>query len=540
MENETPSGKPGAHNIIFAATLFLLTILVFQGVRHNAFINFDDPRLITQTPQVRAGLTWSGVQWAFTTGYFAIWHPLTWLSHMADVSLFGMNPAGHHLMAVFIHALGMSLLFVALARMTGSPWRSAIAAALIAVHPLRVESVAWAAERKDVLYAAFWFATILAYAHYAKKPAWTRYAMVFLAAACALMAKPMAVTLPCALLLLDYWPLARLRRVDLTEGVSRPTAARLVMEKIPLFLLSFICSIITFRVSHGQGASKTLVQYPLWLRVENVIVSYVAYLGKMVWPFDLSVHYPFPSEGYATVTVVACAAALLVITALSLYLARTRPYVLVGWLWYLGTLIPVIGLVQVGHRAMADRFTYVPSVGIAVAIVWLLADFVRDKAGARKVLTVCVLLLIAAFSVLSIRQIAMWRDSRTLFAHAVRIVPESGVAHNNLGLALMESGDLAGAQAQFEQAAEFSREGASALINLGIVKGMQGDINGAAAELKRAVAMSPGDPDAHFNLAVALQALGDRAGAAEHFKEALRLRPSYAEARAGLDALGTP
>ncbi|MFA6241218.1 MAG: tetratricopeptide repeat protein [Candidatus Hydrogenedentales bacterium] len=537
MPRETPTKSSALRSVGLATALVVLTVLAFQGLRHNAFVNFDDPALITQNLHVRAGLGWSGVQWAFTTDYFAIWHPLTWLSLMADASLFGLNPAGHHLMALLIHVLNTLLVFAALQRMTGVAWRSAMVAALFAIHPLHVESVAWAAERKDVLYTLFWFAAILAYSRYTDRPTIARYSLVLVMAACSLMAKPMAVTLPCVLLLLDYWPLGRFKRDESGDTAPQRRLFLLVGEKVPLFAMSMACSIVTYIVSKDQGASKTLEQYPLLIRAENVLLSYVTYLGKMLWPVDLAVHYPFASSELTPATAMAVAAVLAVITALAVYFMRSRPYVLVGWLWYLGALVPAIGIVQVGHRAMADRFTYVPLVGVFVALVWLLADCARERPRVRVAMSMCALVLLALLSARTADQVSVWRNSRTLFTQAVRVSPQSVAALNNLGLALMEAGDLTGAQANFEAAIKLDSEGAIAVINLGIVKGLRGDMPGAAEELKRAVRISPNDANAHFNLALALEGIGNRLEAAQHFAEALRLRPSFREAQDRLSAL---
>jgi hypothetical protein len=428
-------------------------LIVFWPTLANDFVNYDDDRYVTQNPHVQHGFDAASLRWAWTTGHF-YWQPLTWMSHMLDWRLYGAAPAGHHATSVALHALNTALLFALLDGMTGAPWRSALAAAVFGLHPLRVESVAWIAERKDVLGTLFWLLTTLAYVWYARAPSWRRGALVALGLAVGLTAKPMLVTLPATLLLLDYWPLGRLR--------TRDDVWPLVREKLPLLPLVVASVAVTITLEH-EGAIGSLEAFPLTARIGNAVVAYAAYLWKLVWPAGLYVPYLHARGGIPPWQVVAAALLLIGITAGALRLRRTHPYVLVGWLWYLGTLVPVIGLVQAGEQAMADRFTYVPLIGVVVALVWLLPARAATPAGAAAALAL-VLLALATRT-----QIAVWRNSVTLFEHALAIEEQNPVAHLNLGYALGDGGDLDAAERHFARTLELRPQSPRAHVGLGNV-----------------------------------------------------------------------
>lgn len=424
--------------LVLGAALALLTVLAFLPSLANGFVLLDDPLYVTGNPRVREGITQDGLAWALTANVANNWHPLTVLSHMLDVEIFGLPPAGHHLTSLLLHLASVLLLFEALRRMTGSAFRSALVAALFAVHPTRVESVAWVAERKDVLSGVFWMLALLAYAAWVRRPSVGRYLLVALAMALGLASKPMLVTLPCVLLLLDLWPLGRRR------------LGSLVFEKLPLFALSATSSVMTLRY---QATSLAPLEALPWdLRLSNAVVSYAAYLGKAFLPRDLAVFYPFPMEIPAW-KVAASAVLLALLTGLAAWKARRSPWLLVGWLWFLGTLVPVIGLVQVGRQAMADRYTYLPFIGLFLAVVWGVAELAeRRRDVLRAVLTVSSVLAVLALAVMTRAQTRRWTDSVTLFQHALAVTEDNYLAHLGLAKALASQGDREGAAAQYRAA----------------------------------------------------------------------------------------
>jgi len=462
------SRRARATAIAIALALAALVLAIYAPVRHFDFVQLDDPAYITENPHVLRGLTLDGVRWAFTTGHAANWHPLTWLSHMLDAELFGVAPGPHHLTSVLLHALNTLLLFGALLRMTGAVWRSAVVAALFGVHPLRVESVAWVAERKDVLSALFWLLTLRAYAGFAApaEPAaprrGRRYALALALFALGLMAKPMLVTLPFTLLLLDWWPLGRLGRTG---------AWPLVREKIPFVALAAASSAVTLIVQERGGAVSAVSSEPFALRLENAVVSLVAYLRDMLWPAGLTVIYPFPESVPAWQAAGAC----LVLGGISLAawrLARSHPYVPVGWLWYLGTLLPVAGLVRVGLQARADRYTYVPLIGIFIAVVWGGAELAA-RAGARfprrPALPAAAPALLAAASILALaaaarHQVGYWKDNVTLWTRATVLTlrVDEFEAHMSLGAALAAQGRSGEALRHFAEAVRLRPDSAEA------------------------------------------------------------------------------
>ncbi|NIQ87873.1 MAG: hypothetical protein GWN93_01765, partial [Deltaproteobacteria bacterium] len=401
---------------------------------------------------VHKGLTRESFIWAFTTTDEANWHPLTWLSHMVDCQLYGLNPAGHHLTNVLLHSASTVLLFLILLGMTGSRWRSALVAALFALHPLHVESVAWVAERKDVLSTLFWMLTLWAYLAYTKRPERKRYLLIIVAFTLGLMAKPMLVTLPFVLLLLDYWPLKRIELGQSASGLpaaNQPStiaekpgaqAFRLLLEKTPLFVLTAASSVVTFVVQKSEGAVGALEVYPLKIRVANALVSYVSYIIKMIWPQNLAVFYPHPGQSLPMWQAVAAGILLVLISIAVIRAGRRQPYLPVGWLWYLGTLVPVIGLVQVGAQAMADRYTYVPLIGLFIMAAWGVPELMKKWHHRRVALVVSAALVLFALMTCARLQLRHWKNSIALLSHAHAVTAKSYLVHNNLGSALNELG----------------------------------------------------------------------------------------------------
>ncbi len=516
---------------LWCVLLAFATLAAYWQTGACGFINYDDDLYVTENPRVLAGLTWGGFLWAFANTTASNWHPLTWLSHMLDVQLFGANAGAHHVVNVVLHIASAVLLLLVLRRMTGALGRSAFVAALFALHPLHVESVAWVAERKDVLSGLFWMLTLWAYARYVERPRAGRYALVALFLALGLMAKPVLVTLPFVLLLLDYWPLNRLMPVALPADA--PTASppparvpfkRLLVEKIPLLALALAASAVTFLVQQKEGAVGTLEKYSLAARVANALVAYVRYLGKMICPEDLSVFYPHPGA-WAGWQMGGAAVALLVITLATL--AVPRRYLLVGWLWFLGTLVPMIGLVQVGFQAMADRYTYLPLIGPFVMISWGVAELAGKWPRRNILLGAASAVVLAGCLVATWRQVRHWQNSVTLFTHALSVTRNNLPAHYNLGKAHFMLGEMEPAIAQFNAVLRLDPKDEVALNNLGGAfhrLGLYAQSTNVFAELLR---LNPDNAAAHFNRGVSLMALGDFPLAATHFAAAARLNPGY-------------
>ena len=518
---------------IVCGLLFFGTLLIFSRTLANDFISYDDPGYVTKNQQVRAGLDWAGVRWAFGARQSANWHPLTWISHQADWQLFGEHPRGHHATSVGWHALNAVVAFLALRRLTRAFWPSAFCAALFAWHPLRVESVAWVAERKDVLSGFFGLLTLWAYAIYAERrdanerTAWRFYGIALVAFAAGLMAKPMLVTLPCVLLLLDFWPLHR-------SAASVRAKPSFVAEKIPFFLLSAASAIITYFVQRKGGAMSLAVSMPD--RCANAAIAVVRYLGKFFWPFDLAVLYPHPGHWPAAYALGAIAL-LAAITGLAWRERRRRPWVLTGWLWFLGMLVPVIGLVQVGFQSMADRYTYLPIIGAQIALVWTLYEWFATAAAKRVALVVAAAVL-AGCTARTWNQLGTWRNSRTLFEHALAATRDNYVAHNKLGMIAVREHRLAEAKEHFERALALQADDAEVCTNLGNVLGDLGRLAEAIASYERAVRLSPRSADMHANLANAYLRNGQNDLAIASFQQALQLDPDLAPAHGNLsDAL---
>lgn len=546
---------PSGTRALLALALVGAVLVTFGGVLGHDFVNYDDDLYVTRNPAVQRGVGLESLRWAFTTGVAANWHPLTWLSHQLDWTLWGPAPGGHHATSLALHAANTLLVFVVLDRLTGAPWRSALVAALFGLHPLHVESVAWVAERKGVLSTLFWLLATLAWAGWARRGGAGRYALVAGALALGLLAKPMVVTLPFTLLLLDWWPLGR--------WACARAAWPLVREKLPLFALVAASAVVTWTVQQAGGAVTTTL--PLATRLGNALVVWVAYLGKALWPVGLSPIYPHPGAR-PSLAVLAAALLLAAITALAVVQRRRRPHLLVGWLWYLGTLVPVIGLVQVGATAMADRYTYVPLLGIFVALAWSLPARPEPRLVGAAAVVVLALLGVRARD-----QAAVWRDSTTLFTHALAVDERNPLAHVNLGVELGARGELDRATAHLERALALRPDMVTARIalgntlvrrgrweeavaayraalaadpssarahnNLGWVLLQRGQLDEAIATLERARQLDPALATAENDLGLARARRGDAAAARRHFEAAIALDPRLADAHSNLAAM---
>jgi Tfp pilus assembly protein PilF len=522
--------------ILLCVLLAAFTMAVFAQTGNHQFINFDDTIYVTNNPHVQGGITADNVAWAFTSTAASNWHPLTWLSHMADVQLFGLNPRGHHLTSVLLHIASTLLLFLLLARLTGSVWRSLFVAALFALHPLHVESVAWVAERKDVLSCFFWLSTLLLYARYLNKPALGRYLPVLLCFAAGLMAKPMLVTLPVVLLLLDYWPLNRFRQQPAAEGAAAPSLAFLVKEKLPFFLLSGISSAVTLYAQRQGGAMKNLDAIPLGLRIENSMVAYAKYLGGTLWPHDLAILYPFPSS-LPMWQAVGSFLLLALITVLTIWYRRCYPYLLVGWCWFLVTLVPVIGLVQVGGQSMADRYSYIPIIGLFVMAAWLVPDLARGWRYRLEFLAITAALVVSASAAATLWQLRYWQDSISIFRHTLQVTSGNYLILNNYGIALADSGDLEGAVAAYREALRVWPNSANAHINLGGTLARQGKFEEAIGQYDEALRLQPNYALAYANRGKAMAGLGRTGEANGQYEQALKLDPALADAHLSLAIL---
>jgi len=462
---EAPAGKtvsvtPATHKpwqiAVICVVLAVVTVVAFQGVRANGFLTYDDMDYVAQNRDVHQGLTMQSLEWAFTTFRVSNWHPLTWISHMVDWSFYGNHPGGHHMTNVFFHAANAVLLFLLLLYMTGLLGRSAMVAFLFALHPAHVESVAWIAERKDVLCAFFFFATLLAYAWYLRKPSWKRYSLVVCGFACALMSKPMAVTLPFTLLLLDVWPLRRISFTRETRARWLSSLWKLCVEKWLLFLMAVLSSVITFIAQRAGHSVALLQELPLWQRTCNAAIGYCRYLMITFWPDPLTAYYYYDVTNINVIGAVLSIIALILVTAACWHFRKERPYCLVGWLWCLGTLTQVIGLVQVGEQFMAERYTYLPLIGLFIAAVWLIGDAVANSPKIRLVTQLLAVAVIAACAVKSYAQVKVWKDNVSLFSHVLEVDPRGALPNFSLGMAYENQGKLAEAQEYVERSLTYN------------------------------------------------------------------------------------
>lgn len=491
------------HGAGICLALIVIVFAVYIQAGNHAFLNYDDNVYVTGNPNVSDGVTGKGIIWAFTSFDASNWHPLTWISHMVDAELYGMDPRGHHLTSVAIHALSTVLLFLLLLRITGLQWHSSCVAVFFAMHPLHVESVAWVAERKDVLSAFFWFLTLLLYSTYAAQRKRVFYLLALVSFVLGLMAKPMLVTLPLVMLLLDYWPLDRYRTMEYLDGERRLLKV-LVLEKIPFFACALASSIITIFAQHSDGAIKSLGAIPFPLRVENSLIAYVTYIGKIIWPDDLAVLYPIPSS-YPFWQVIGSLLVLLLISAATIRARQRYPYLTVGWLWFLVTLVPVIGLIQVGVQSMADRYTYIPSIGLFIMAVWGIPDLLAGIRYRRAILVLLAGAVISAKTAVTWQQVGYWRDNFSLYEHTLEVTTGNYVIHNNLGIAHAKNWNLDAALREFRAAVRINPNYSEAHYNLGITLAMRGELDAAIWELREALRLHPGDTRAKDNLRIALE-----------------------------------
>jgi tetratricopeptide (TPR) repeat protein len=526
--------------------LALITLLAYLPASRDGFVNYDDQDYVTENSVVQKGLTWTGIKWAFTTGHASNWHPITWLSHMADCELFGLNPGAHHLVNVLFHTANVVLLLVLLLRLTGELWPGVFVAALFAWHPLHVESVAWISERKDVLSTFFALLTLLAYTRYAKAVTSDRwqvtrtnstlspvtrhpsrfYWLALFFFALGLMSKPMLVTLPFVMLLLDYWPLRRLPDYKFRIRDLK----RLTLEKWPFFLLAAVSCVVTFLVQSQRSgdAVASLELVPLHYRFCNALVSYGLYLLKMVWPVGLAVFYPLSEHlTWMLMAATASAVVLAIISSFVWRAGRARAYLPVGWLWFLGTLVPVIGLVQVGGAALADRYTYIPSIGVFIAVTFGVRDLANRFQFPKKAIATAAVLILATCLILTENQLRYWHDNETLFAHALAVTKNNHIAHVNLGVALEQKGKLNEALAEYRAAEQLAPELYHIHNNLGNLLDNLGHPNKALTEYRWAVLLNPSLPSLHNGAGIVLVELGRFDEAMSQFKEAAQLDPTY-------------
>jgi Flp pilus assembly protein TadD len=515
MKTRPPAPAKAPSDFWIYALLAAAIFAAYGRVLRFGFVNYDDPVYLATNPHVRDGITWSGVLWAFTHSFAGNWFPLTWISHMLDCQLFGLDAGAHHFTNLAIHAVTTLLLFAVLRRITQARWPSAVVAALFALHPLHVESVAWVAERKDVLGALFWMLTLAAYARYVARPKPSRYAWTLAAFALGLMAKPMLVTLPLVLILLDYWPFVR--------GFH-------IREKLPFFALSAAVSVITYLAHQQANAVVSLEIISLGMRLQNALVSYAIYIAKMFWPTGLAIFYPYP-QGSLAVPAMLAGLGSAAVTAAAIWTARRQPYLIVGWLWYLLTLLPVIGLIQAGQQARADRYMYIPMIGLSIAVVWGAAELLRAWPQAQMVLaaTVC-----AAYAVVTFTQVGYWEDGVKLFQRAVDVTGDNYVARFNLAHELREQGDDAGATRQLEEAVRIQPHSGLAHNELGELLGKQGRLDEALAQLRTAEVSLPDDAALHYRIGILLGTAGQADQAAAELSQSIRLDPSNADAHRNL------
>lgn len=525
--------------VCLGAILTLVTVLVYLPSRHDAFVNYDDPVYVTDNPVVQHGLTWPGVKWAFTTTTSCNWHPITWLSLMLDRQLFGPNPEGYHLTGILFHSLNVALVFGLLWRLTGATWRSMWVAAFFAVHPLHVESVAWVAERKDVLSAFFGLLTLLAYAQYAKDSevrclrSKVYYGLALFFFALGLMSKAMLVTWPFVMLLLDYWPLERFTSGGLQTANRRGSHVSrhvlLVIEKIPFLVLAAAVSYVAFVAQKMGGAVVALNKLPFEARFENALVSYCSYLGKLVWPTNLAVFYPYPGH-WPPAQVLLAGLLLIGVSALLLAKRRQYPFLMMGWLWFCGTLVPVIGLVQVGIQAMADRYTYIPSIGVFIMAIWGAYEFSRRRPRAMIAFSALGSVAIIACAGLAREQLRYWHNSETLFEHALAVTKNNYVAHSALGAALYDKNQTDAAIRQYEEAIQLNPGYFRAHFGLAVALDKKGRIDAAIRQYQETLQLHPDFTKAHNELGVVLFSKGQIDAAILQYREALRLNPDNAPA----------
>lgn len=518
------------------AALLATTAIVYASVWSQGFINYDTPDYITANPHVKAGLTLAGVMWALTTTWAGNWFPLTWISHMIDVELFGVVSGPLHLVNLSIHLISTAALYVWLRRMTQTRWPSMLVGAFFALHPLHVESVAWLAERKDVLSGLFWMLSLWTYTRYVEMPSRGRYVQVLVCFALGLMSKSMIVTLPAVLLLLDFWPLRRMAPAATSQGP--PRAARvvswrqLVKEKLPFVALALATVVVTFIAQRASGAVATVQTTPLRMRIGNAVLAYGAYLRTAVWPRHLAVFYPYP-KALPAAQIALSLAMLLGMSWIAWRTRRTRPYIAVGWCWFLGTLVPVIGLLQVGAQSRADRYMYVPLIGVGIAVAWGLGDLAR-RPRSKAAISLAAVAACVAFAAKSYGQVHYWQSTSTLFRHAIEATRDNYVAYNTLGIALADQGKTAEAINAYTTSLQIHPDYAEAHGNLAAALLDARRPAEALPHLERAIALKPSLAEPHVNLGAAYDRLGRPDEAEAQYRQVLTRWPDNVDARCGL------
>jgi protein O-mannosyl-transferase len=521
--------SPEKRNLVLGLLLVVATLALYNPVSRHAFLNYDDDRYVTENSHVRSGLQWDTIQWAFTTFDEANWHPFTWLSHALDCQMFGLNPAGHHYTNVLLHTLNVLLLFLLLQRYTDFTGRSLMVAALFALHPVNVESVAWIAERKNLLSMLFFLLALGAYGNYTRKPGVARYTLVALLFALGLMAKPQVITFPFVLLLWDYWPLERT-----SAGFSK-----LISEKLPLLAISLVSAIITVQAQTVGGAVRSMAEYSFSIRLENAIVAYARYVGEMFWPSKLSPMYPHPGNSLAAWQVCGALFLLLAITALVVVFRRKR-YLVVGWLWFLGTSVPMIGLVQVGPQAMADRYAYLPFLGLFVMICWGAAEWAEERHVSTTWLIAPSLAMLLALAVVSHRAIGYWSDDLTLWSHALQVTNRNSFAEDSLGGALINAGRIEDAVPHFRNAVAIDPRDPVAHLNIGAYEQQQGQLENALGEYQQVLSLTSDKrlrSNALGNSGSAYRHMGDAVRAKQNYEDALRIAPNQIMSLLGMGLL---
>jgi len=542
MKDNNATDMPNKrHFYIICLFLVVATLAVYWQVLDNDFVHYDDDAYVTENLRVQKGVTFDNLTWAATSSLASNWHPLTWISHMIDCQFYGLNPKGHHLTSLLFHVANTLLLLLIFVRMTGALWQSSLVAALFALHPLHVESVAWVAERKDVLSTFFMMLTLWVYTIYVKKGGVRRYLLVVLFFVLGLMSKPMLVTLPFVLLMLDFWPLGRLglirdTRNEVTgqQADERPNIFRLVWEKVPFFALAVGSSIVTFIVQERGGAVKLLEMYSIQTRIINAFVAYIEYIVNMVWPVKLVVLYPHPGNSLPIWKGVVTGLVMVLITVLVIRKARKIQYLAVGWFWYIVTLIPVIGIVQVGSQAMADRYTYITLIGLFVIISWgandLLSKWLRRKIWLGTLAAIILPVLI----VLTWKQVQYWEDSITLYKHTLKHTSNNFIIYNNLGKVYNDSGKYKEAIEAYKQSTRIAPDYAMAHSNLGVSYNDLGKYKEAIEACRKAIWINPDYAKAYFNLSVAYGESGKYKEAIEACRKAIEIDPDYAMAHSNL------
>jgi len=533
----TPSEK--YHGIIGVLLLAAVVLALYWPVTGFEFIAMDDNLYLFENPDIQKGLSRQGIAWAITTLYTTNWHPLTWLSLLADYELYGLNAVGYHVSSLLLHILNTLLLFLVLRRMTGETWKCLTVAALFGVHPLNIESVVWIAERKNLLSTLFWILTLFTYVRYVERPGWRRYLQALFLFALGLTAKPMLVTLPVVLLLLDYWPLRRFSVVTrwgeegFSDSVKKGSILQgLLKEKIPFFLLSLLSVLITLYAAKIGGAVKSIADFPLSGRIGNALIACVSYLDKMIWPVDLAIFYPYTTSR----PVWQFTAALLFLTAITflvVFKRRTHPYLVTGWLWYLVTLLPVIGIIQVGFQSLANRYAYVPLIGIFLIIAWCVPELLKTQTS-RRFLPITAVFMILIFSFSTWAQLPHWRNSEAAFQHALKVTEDNFIAQCGMGDVWQSRGVFQVARLHYQEALRIKPGYAQAHNNLAVILMQEGRIAEAEAGFREALKHKPDLAEAHNNLGAALVLQEKFQEAATHFARALELKPGYAMAKGNL------